>query len=105
MSIAFDPDRAGVLVDILVNDGQIIPVGQAIAYCAVDKEAYEEYIDAQRIAAIDAAKMEDADEAKKEKDHGKDAKRNPNHKFLLREIKHLIRDGVITADSGEMFFR
>jgi pyruvate/2-oxoglutarate dehydrogenase complex dihydrolipoamide acyltransferase (E2) component len=89
-----------VLVDILVNDGQIIPVGQAIAYCTVDKEAYEEYIDAQRLAAIDAARMEDTNESKKEKDHGKDGKRNPNHKFLLREIKHLIREGVIPVDSG-----
>jgi pyruvate/2-oxoglutarate dehydrogenase complex dihydrolipoamide acyltransferase (E2) component len=51
--IAFESEQAGVLIEKLVNEGQIVEVHEPIAHAAINKRAYSDYIDHKRIESIE----------------------------------------------------
>ena len=98
ISIAYESDRPGVILEKLVNEGQIVPVGSPILNCAINKQAYLDYIDNKRIEAMEA---ERAAEAKEQQAESKEKSKKPDKLVLMREIKHLIQEGKIDEDSGQ----
>ncbi len=98
MTIAFEAERAGVLLQRLVYEGQVIEVNTPIAHAAIDKQAYMDYIDHKRVEAMeDAMQAEIKEEVEKKQEKSK----KPDNLVLMREIKHLIQDGHIEDGSGK----
>jgi pyruvate/2-oxoglutarate dehydrogenase complex dihydrolipoamide acyltransferase (E2) component len=103
ITLEFESDRAGVIIEKLVNEGQIVPVGHPILNCAVNKEIYLEYIDSKRIEAVEHGNPEAEDvksEVKESKEKEKEKK--PDKLVLMREIKHLFQENHIDEESGKL---
>lgn len=102
LTIAFEAERAGVLLQRLVYEGQVIEVNTPIAHAAIDKQAYMDYIDHKRVEAMeDAMQAEIKEEVEKKQEKSK----KPDNLVLMREIKHLIQDGHIEDGSGKTTYQ
>jgi hypothetical protein len=103
ITLEFESDRAGVILEKLVNEGQIVPVGQPILNCAVSKEIYLEYIDSKRIEAVEHGNPE-AEDVKSEgrETQEKEKEKKPDKLVLMREIKHLIQENHLDEESGKL---
>jgi biotin carboxyl carrier protein len=98
LEIALECQHYGIVMEKLVNEGQIIEVGEPIIAYAPTPEAYAQYIDHKRIVAEEAIMAEEAMELQAE---AKEKSKKPTNLVLMREIKHLIQDGDIEEGSGE----
>lgn len=96
LEIALECQHYGIVMEKLVNEGQIIEVGEPIIAYAPTPEAYAQYIDHKRIVAEEAIMAEEAMELQAE---AKEKSKKPTNLVLMREIKHLIQDGDIEEGS------
>lgn len=97
LSIGYESEHSGILAKVLVHDGQISDVEEPIAVYASNNEDYQSYLEAKRMAAIEAQKLIEMAEAAKEQKEQK-----PDKMVLMREIKHLIQGGHLKDGSGEV---
>lgn len=84
-----------MLVKHLINEGQIVDIGEDIAIVADSQDGYLEYLDALRITTAETEElMELAEERMRA------AQVVPNHINILRHIKHMIQHGALEDDTG-----
>jgi pyruvate dehydrogenase E2 component (dihydrolipoamide acetyltransferase) len=98
ISIGFESEHSGILAKVLIHDGQLVEVEEPIAVYASNNDDYQSYLEAKRIAALEAQKLAEMAEAEKEKKEQK-----PDKMVLMREIKHLIQGGHLKDGSGELY--
>lgn len=95
LTIAVPATKPGILARIIVKNGRIANVDEPIALFVANKDEYNEFLDEQRIDdyetdALDATKQAIDEISKK-----------PDNKVLMREIRHLIKEGLIEDGSGK----
>eukprot|EP00981_Chlorochromonas_danica_P009770 scaffold2815_cov180-Ochromonas_danica.AAC.5 len=98
ISIGFSSDKAGILIQRLVNEGQIVDIRKPIASYVLHKEAHMSYIESKHMQAAEEARMQHHEEMV---DEDEQSDKKPDAMVLMREIKHLIQQGQIQEGSGE----
>ena len=79
----------------LLNEGQIVDIGEDIAIVADSHDGYMEYLDALRVATAETEELLALAE-----DRMRAAQVVPNHINILRHIKHMIQHGSLEDDTG-----
>lgn len=93
--IAVEAEDDGILTEILCREYVPMEATAPIASYVKNKEDYMTYLDEMRIADHD----DELDELASEKIEADQKK--PDMKVLMREIRHLIKDGHIEDGSGK----
>eukprot|EP01039_Chlorochromonas_danica_P005615 gene5616-6184_t len=96
ISIGFSSDKAGILIQRLVNEGQIVDIRKPIASYVLHKEAHMSYIESKHMQAAEEARMQHHEEMV---DEDEQSDKKPDAMVLMREIKHLIQQGQIQEGS------
>jgi pyruvate/2-oxoglutarate dehydrogenase complex dihydrolipoamide acyltransferase (E2) component len=95
LTIEVESPHNGIIADIIFPEGSSIAVHQPIAVLAFDRDAYNSYFESRRIEAHDAALLEERS------DLIEDEAKRPDVKVLLREVRHLIKNGDVVEGSGK----
>lgn len=101
IDIAFAPDHAGVLAEVLVNDGQFVPIQTPIAAYADSNDAYLQYVDLKRERQQEVSMLEAAKSVFQEQES---SSKSITPMIMMRQIKHLIQHGKIEQESGKLLF-
>lgn len=99
IDIAFAPDHPGVLAEVLVNDGQFVPIHKPIAAFADNNDAYLQYFDLKRERQQEVSMLEAAKSAIQEQEP---SNQSITPMVMMRQIKHLIQSGKIDQESGKL---
>lgn len=94
-TVAVDSPRSGILASIIIPKGKEAEAGESIASYAVDKESYFKYVDSLRVTEHESELIADVEEINEE------SSKKPDAAILLREIKHLVKNGDI-KDKSEL---
>ncbi len=94
-SLAVDLPTSGYITEIIVHEGETVEADHPIASYVHDKEEYMSYVESKRILVEDSERMAVTKEVEEEKS------KQPDTTVMMREIKHMIQNGVIEEGSGE----
>ena len=92
--VGVDADTSGIIAKILVPVGKKCPIDESIAILVADENEYMNYLDEVRILSKDDDILIETTKVIEE------GKKKPDMKVLLREIKHMIQEGLIEDGSG-----
>lgn len=90
ITVAVDCPQFGVLAEIIVKQGESGEAEKPIAMYLPNRDSYYTYIENKRLDSRSEMHTSDVEELEKKKAS------NPDAMQLIREIKNLIRSGVIT---------
>ena len=94
LMVGVDADTSGIIAKILVPVGKKCPIDESIAILVADENEYMNYLDEVRILSKDDDILIETTKVIEE------GKKKPDMKVLLREIKHMIQEGLIEDGSG-----
>lgn len=103
MTIEFSAEKGGILAELLVNEGQHVAVDKPFLAFAADQREYSSYFDSKREAILDAARLQEAQDAiqaaRAEASESDKPRTAVTPMIMLRQIKHLIQNKEIDNDS------